>query len=215
LLSQIELKQDIHQAIKTLKKVIPVYENNYGTNHFETNQVKTTLALYLLKTQQAEQATAILLSLYDSQKQQLGENHQATLYVVLNLIKAYDLAGNYTKAIELGEDALSRSQQHLGKEFIITIGIQMALAKTYLNNKQATLAIKTLKPLLSMKIITGNPTYHKRVALLLAQAFFNNQQFKAANQLIAQILSQYYSNGESLDENYHKLISFKSKKYLK
>lgn len=211
LLSQIELKQDINQAITTLKKVIPVYEKSYGKNHFETNQVKTTLALYLLKTKQAGQATAILLSLYDSQKHQLGENHQATLYVVLNLIKAYDLAGNYNKAIELGEDGLSRSQQHLGKEFIITVGIQMALAKTYLNNKQATQAINILKPLLSMKIITGNPAYHKRVALLLAQGYFENKQFNQANQIIEQILTQYYTNDETLDENYNQLLSFRTK----
>ncbi|MCF6299522.1 MAG: protein kinase, partial [Proteobacteria bacterium] len=90
LLSQIYLVENqIEEAITTLNHVVAIYANTYGNNHFETNQVKTTLALYLIKDTQGKQAIKILLPLYESQKKQLGDNHRATLYVALNLNKAY------------------------------------------------------------------------------------------------------------------------------
>lgn len=212
LMSQLELlDNNIEKAITLLKQVVSVYENTYGVENFETNQVKTTLALYMLRAGQGKAATRILLSLYDSQKEQLGENHQATLYVVLNLNKAYNLSGDFEKAIDSGESALAISQQHLGEEFIITIGIQTVLAQSYLSVKNHKAAIQLFEPLLNMDLVSKNPAYDKKISLLLIQAYYENQQLDLSNNLIHNLQNKYYSNNNKTDDFYQDLQKYITK----
>lgn len=212
LISQLQITENsIDKAIITLNQVVLIYEKIYGINHIETNQVKTTLALYLLKAGQAKEATHILLSLYTSQKKQLGESHQATLYVVLNLNKAYNLSGDFEKAITSGEKALEISQIHLGKEFIITVGIQTVLAQSYLESHDYQSAINLFVPLLKMDLVSSNPSYEKKVSSLLIQAYYENKQVDLANTLIYTLQSKYYSSDNPLDDFYHSLQKFKTK----
>ncbi len=210
LISQIELTQNnIEKAIDILKQVVLVYESTYGIDHFETNQVKTTLALYLIRAGQGNQAIEILKSLYTSQKEQLGENHQATLYVVLNLNKAYNLTKNYQKAIDSGIAALAKSQEFLGKEFVITVGLQTVLGQSYLQDNEPQQAIKLFQPLLNIDMVKNNPAYNKKIALLLIQSYVENNQHELAKPIIKQIENKYYSDRSQLDDYYLNLAKFK------
>jgi serine/threonine-protein kinase len=209
LLSQISyFKNDIKSAISQLNKVIQMYEETYGKDHFETNQVKTTLALYLIKDQQGTKALALLLPMYESQIKQVGENHQSTLYIALNILHAYNLEKQYTKTIEQGEKLLKRAGDQLGAEGVLTIGIQAALAEGYLFDNQAPKAIGLLEPLLRIAFIKNNPPYFKKFSLILVKSYFKNKQFEKSNQLINIIVNKY-SNEASKDIYFQKLLSYK------
>ena len=169
--SQISFTQGhLNKAIEQLEKVLKVYEQYYGKNHFTTNQARTTFSAYLIKAKQGEKALANLLPLYQSQKEQLGENHKATLYVMLNLIKAYNLLNKYDKSVIEGTKALSKAKQHIGAENIVTLGLQMELAQTFINANTPKKALKLCNELLKYKFIKENKIYKEKVLSIVNQA---------------------------------------------
>jgi len=157
-------------AISHLEKVLNTYTRQYGENHFTTNQAKTTLNAYLIKAERGEEALANLLVMYQSQKEQLGEHHKAVFYVKLHIIKAYNLLKMYDQAVNEGLIAWTNAKQHIGAESILTIGLQIELAKSHLNNNHPLKAIELCKELLNFEQIINNQIYNKTVSDLISQA---------------------------------------------
>ncbi len=171
LISQINLlKGNINESIKQLENVVKVYEAHYGVSHFETNQTKTTLGSYLVKAGKGKKALEMLLPLYSLQKNQLGENNKASLYVKLIIIKAQSLLERYQLAVKSGKESLEISQKHLGEESIISIGLQMELAKNLIHIKDYPASKVLSQQLLTYKLIKINTSYKKRVNELLQKA---------------------------------------------
>src|SRR5690606_31951508 len=161
---------DLDHAISQLKQVLQVYIRQYGENHFTTNQVKTTLSAYLIKAERGEEALANLLPMYDSQKRQLGEHNKAVFYVKLNILKAYNLLHKYDQSVTEGIIAFNNAKQHLGNEHILTIGLQIELAKSYLNKQMPKESIALCNELLKFEQIINNQTYKDAVLDLISQA---------------------------------------------
>lgn len=167
--SQLNILQgNLASAISQLEKVLAVYTRQYGENHFSTNQVKTTLSAYLIKAKRGEDALAQLLPMYQSQKQQLGENHKAVFYVKLNILKAYNVLQRYEQSLNEGIIALSKAKQHLGPENILTIGLQIELAQSYINNNKQKEAIILCNELLTYQQIINNKNYNDKVLELIS-----------------------------------------------
>lgn len=164
------LKGNLDTAISQLEKVLAVYIRQYGENHFTTNQAKTTLSAYLIKAERGKEALANLLPMYQSQKEQLGENHKAVFYVKLNIIKAYNLLNMYEQSVYEGLITLNRAKQHIGPESLLTIGIQIELAKSYINKNMTNEAIVLCQELLKYEQIINNQNYNDLVLDLIAQA---------------------------------------------
>ena len=99
-----------------------------------------------------------------------------------------------------------RSQKFLGEEFSITVGLQATLAENYLKNQQNNLAMIELKPLLTIPVVINNSHYHKKIALLLINAYQANQQFQESIDLKNTLLSKYYQNPDDFDATYKELI---------
>ena len=177
LISQLNLiDNNIESAIEQLENVVKIYEIHYGVNHYETNQTKTTLAGYLLKAGKGTQALKMLWPLFELQKQQYGENNKATVYVKMNILKAYNLTKDFQTAIDQGTKLLALSQTSLGKESILTIGTQMTLAQSYLHNKEFDQSIQLNKELLGFSLIKNNQRYKQQVTRLLNQAITEKNQ---------------------------------------
>jgi len=169
--SQISVLQGkLNPAITQLEQVLAVYIHQYGEDHFTTNEVKTTLSAYLIKAEQGEKALAQLLPMYESQKKQLGENHKAVFYVKLNILKAYNLLKRHEQAVNEGLIALTKAKQHIGTENILTIGLQIELAQSYINYKMPTEAILLCNELLKYDQVINNQNYKNRVVDLISQA---------------------------------------------
>ncbi len=207
LLSQVYYFEDnITQAIKLLTSVINIYEKTYGENHFETNQVKTTQALYFVKNNQGEQALRILLPMYNQQIEQMGEAHQSTVYIALNILHAYNLEKNYLQTIEFGKKQLKLSIQHLGEDSILTVGLKATLAEAYIYTKQANLALGLLAPIVEMTFIKNNPGYFKKISLLLIKAHVQTKNYEQSNQIIKSLITTYYHSSKP-DDFYREIIS--------
>ncbi|VAW36891.1 hypothetical protein MNBD_GAMMA01-2150 [hydrothermal vent metagenome] len=204
------LTGDFATNIKLLNRSVETYSNHYGANHIETNQVKTTLAAYLLQSGDGVQALQILQPLYLSQKQQLGAANKATLYAQLNIIKALTLEKNFLKAIELGKQALKLSTKNLGEETIVTIGIQFALAEAYAGNENFKQAIGLYKPLLSTSLLKHNSIFDLKMSIALIRAYLKAGNNQDASLLINHLVDKYYHNSEKQDKNYHTLIQLQT-----
>ncbi|HOP22802.1 MAG TPA: protein kinase [Gammaproteobacteria bacterium] len=171
LMSQLSfLNDEMQQSIEKLENVVKNYERHYGINHFETNQVKTTLAGYYMKANQGSKALEMLLPLYELQKQQFGEDNKATIYARMNILKAYNLTKDYSKAVQEGEELLVLSRDSLGDEHILTIGVKLTLAESYLFNSQKIQANEMCKHLLEIELIQNNSRYTEKVLSLQQQA---------------------------------------------
>lgn len=167
LMSQIHfLEGKLLQAIAELKNTILIYSKFYGEEHFATNELKTTLAVYLLKAKNGQDALVLLLSLYDLQKKQLGEFNKATFYVKLNIIKAYILMGETNKAISNAKKALFHARERIGKENNITIAIQIALVQSYIQANMHNQALPLILEIMSFDFIKSTPVYHETVLKL-------------------------------------------------
>ncbi len=164
------LQGNLDTAISQLEKVLKIYIRQYGENHFTTNQVKTTLSAYLIKAERGQEALAKLLPMYQSQKEQLGENHKAVFYVKLNILKAYNLLKKYDQSVNEGKITLSQAKQHIGDENLLTIGIQIELAQSYINKEMPKEAIVLCNELLKYDQIINNQNYNDKVLNLISQA---------------------------------------------
>jgi serine/threonine-protein kinase len=163
-------KGQLNDAIDQLEKVLIIYTSHYGENHFTTNEVKTTLSAYLIKAKRGKEALANLLPLYESQKEQLGENHKASIYVMLNIIKAYNLLGEFGKSVENGRQTLSKAKESIGSENLLTIGVQITLAQSYINANMPNQAIALCQELLTYNQIINNGAYNKKIKTLIVKA---------------------------------------------
>ena len=177
LLSQLSIIDNkIDSAIPQLENAVKIYENQYGVDHFETNQIKTTLAGYYLKAGQGDKALKMLEPLYELQKKQFGETNKATIYAKMNIIKAHGLKGDHQLAINEGLKLLTLSQKNLGKEAILTVGVQMGLAESFLNTNNNVQSIQLSEELLTFSIVDNNYRYKQKVTDLLNQALENKTE---------------------------------------
>ena len=69
-----------------------------------------------------------------------------------------------------GKELLKLSENSLGKEAILTIGTQMALAEGYANINQPEKAIELCNELLTFSLIQNNDRFKQRVTELLDTA---------------------------------------------
>jgi len=132
-------------------------------DHFETNQHKTTYAALLLRQGQPAAALKILKPLALLQFSQLGPRHQASLYVQLNLVKAYTLLGELDKAVDLGEASLAISKDSLGADHLVTIGLQKALADAWFTHGDLARALPLYRKLLQFPFVQSNPAWRKSI----------------------------------------------------
>ncbi len=175
LISQIYFsKGDMLGAIDKLQNVLEVYARFYGEDHFETNQIKTTLAIYFIKIKKGQEALDILNLLLISQKEQLGEFNKATFYVMMNILKAHLLLEDYNSNFVIdGEATLKNAQKHLGKENILTIGIQIVLAEIYLQTQNPLKASKLSEELMTFDMVMNNVNIKNRVNEIMSKAKMN------------------------------------------
>ncbi|MFK8013082.1 MAG: protein kinase [Marinicellaceae bacterium] len=171
LISQLNLlENNISQAIEQLEKVVEVHEQHYGVNHFETNQTKTTLAGYYLKSNMGEKALAMLMPLHESLVQQLGETNKAAIYAKMNILKAQNMNGNHTYSIQEGKKLLNLSKLNLGDEAILSVGVQMVLAESYFNENEFDHTVALCEELLTFSLVENNIRYKQKVTDLRDKA---------------------------------------------
>jgi serine/threonine-protein kinase len=154
---------NMDSALEQMAHAISTFEIHFGMDHFETNQHKTTYAALLLRQGQPAAALKILKPLALLQFSQLGPRHQASLYVQLNLVKAYTLLGELDKAVDLGEASLAISKDSLGADHLVTIGLQKALADAWFTHGDLARALPLYRKLLQFPFVQSNPAWRKSI----------------------------------------------------